>query len=66
MNTPKMKGNVHVAKDNLKQKPGQLTGNDARQQEGQPEELSGQIEKTADETKNLVEKALNDCFADEL
>jgi uncharacterized protein YjbJ (UPF0337 family) len=66
MNTLEMKGNWNVAKGKLKQKYAQLTDDDLRLAEGKQDELVGRIQKRTGETKEVIQKAINDCFADEL
>jgi uncharacterized protein YjbJ (UPF0337 family) len=66
MNTLELKGNWNVAKGKLKQKYAQLTDDDLGFANGKQDELIGRIQKRTGETKEAVEKALNDCFADEL
>ena len=66
MNSLELKGNWNIAKGKLKQKYAQLTDDDLRFGEGQEDELIGHIQKRTGETKEAIEKAVNDCFADEL
>lgn len=66
MNTLEMKGNWNIAKGKLKQKFAKLTDEDLRFSEGKRDELIGRIQKRTGETKEAIEKAVNQCFADEL
>jgi uncharacterized protein YjbJ (UPF0337 family) len=59
----KAKGNWNIAKGKLKQKFSQLTDNDLTYTEGKQDELIGRIQKRTGETREAVEKALNDAFA---
>jgi uncharacterized protein YjbJ (UPF0337 family) len=62
MNTLQAKGNWNIAKGKLKQKFASLTDNDLRYEEGQEDELVGRIQKRTGQTKEAVEKALNECW----
>ncbi len=66
MNTLEMKGNWNIAKGKLKQKYAQLTDDDLRFDNGKQDELIGRIQKRTGETKEAIEKAINDCYGDEL
>jgi uncharacterized protein YjbJ (UPF0337 family) len=66
MNTLEMKGNWNIAKGKLKQKYAKLTDDDLSFANGKQDELVGRIQKRTGETKEAIEKAVNDCFADEL
>jgi uncharacterized protein YjbJ (UPF0337 family) len=66
MNTLELKGNWNIAKGKLKQKYAQLTDDDLRFGDGQQDELIGHLQKRTGETKEAIEKAVNNCFADEL
>jgi len=66
MNTLEIKGNWNIAKGKLKQKYAKLTDDDLRFSDGKQDELVGRIQKRTGETKEAIEKAVNDCFADEL
>jgi uncharacterized protein YjbJ (UPF0337 family) len=61
MNKLESKGNWNVVKGKLKQKWGQLTDDDLRFAEGQEEELVGRIQKRTGETREAVERAINDA-----
>ena len=62
MNKLQAKGNWNIAKGRLKQKWAKLTDDDLRFEEGQDEELVGRIQKRTGETREAVEKALDDAF----
>ena len=61
MNTLELKGNWNVIKGKLKQKWGKLTDNDLRLVEGEEDELVGRIQKRTGETKEAIEKAIDDA-----
>ena len=61
MNKLQMKGNWNVAKGKLKQRWANLTDDDLRYQEGTEDELVGRIQKRTGETKEQVEKALEEA-----
>ena len=61
MNKLEVKGNWNVAKGKLKQKWGKLTDNDLHYDEGQEQELVGRIQKRTGETKEAIEKALEEA-----
>ena len=63
MNTLQAKGNWNIAKGKLKQKYAQLTDEDLRYAEGQRDELVGRIQKRTGDTKEMIQQALDDCFA---
>ena len=62
MNKLQMKGNWNIAKGKLKQKWASLTDNDLRYEEGQDEELIGRIQKRTGQTREAVEKAIDEAF----
>ena len=62
MNKLQMKGNWNIAKGKLKQKWASLTDNDLRFEEGQDEELIGRIQKRTGQTREAVEKAIDEAF----
>lgn len=64
MNKLQAKGNWNIAKGRLKQKWAKLTDDDLRFEEGQDEELIGRIQKRTGETREAVEKALEDAFGE--
>jgi uncharacterized protein YjbJ (UPF0337 family) len=66
MNTLELKGDWNIAKGKLKQKYAQLTDEDLRFAGGKQDELIGRIQKRTGETKEAIEKAVNNCFADKL
>ncbi len=61
MNTLQAKGNWNIAKGKLKQKFGNLTDDDLRYDEGREDELIGRIQKRTGQTKEAIEKAVNEC-----
>ena len=65
MNTLQFKGNWNIAKGKLKKKYASLTDDDFRYTEGQEDELIGRIQKRTGDTKELVEQALRDSFAND-
>jgi uncharacterized protein YjbJ (UPF0337 family) len=62
MNTFHIKGDWNIAKGKLKKKYAQLTDNDLRYEEGQEDELIGRIQKRTGDTKEAVEKLVDECF----
>ena len=60
MNTLELKGNWNIIKGKLKQKWGDLTDDDLDYVEGQKDELVGRIQKRTGQTREAVEKELND------
>ena len=58
-----IKGDWNITKGKLKQKWAKLTDNDLDYKEGQHEELIGRIQKTTGETREAVEKVLQDFNA---
>jgi uncharacterized protein YjbJ (UPF0337 family) len=61
MNTLQVKGNWNITKGKLKQKFANLTDDDLRYDEGKEDELIGRIQKRTGQTKEAIEKAVNDC-----
>jgi uncharacterized protein YjbJ (UPF0337 family) len=64
MNKLQAKGNWNIAKGKLKQKWAKLTDDDLRFEEGQDQELIGRIQKRTGETREAVEKAVEEAFGD--
>ncbi|GAA5481259.1 CsbD family protein [Haloferula sargassicola] len=64
MNKLQVKGNWNVAKGRLKQKWGQLTDDDLDYAEGAEEELVGRIQKRTGESREAVERAIDDASRD--
>jgi uncharacterized protein YjbJ (UPF0337 family) len=62
MNTLEIKGDWNIAKGKLKQKWAHLTDDDLQYIEGKTEEMLGRIQKRTGETREAVEKAINDAF----
>jgi uncharacterized protein YjbJ (UPF0337 family) len=61
MNTLEIKGDWNITKGKMKQKWAKLTDNDLTYTKGQEEELIGRIQKATGETREAVEKELNQC-----
>ncbi len=62
MNTDTIKGNWNIAKGKLKQKFSHLTDNDLTYIEGQEDELLGRIQKKTGQSREALEKFLDeDC-----
>jgi len=61
MNTLSMKGNWNVIKGKMKQKWAKLTDDDLQFVEGKEDELLGRIQKRTGETRENVEKALDEA-----
>ena len=61
MNKLQFKGNWNVTKGKLKQKWAKLTDDDLRYVEGSEDELIGRIQKRTGETREAVERALEEC-----
>jgi uncharacterized protein YjbJ (UPF0337 family) len=55
-----VKGDWNIAKGKLKQKWAKLTDDDLQYAEGKYEELFGRIQKRTGETREAVEKAVNE------
>lgn len=64
MNKLQIKGDWNVAKGKLKQKWAQLTDDDLRYEEGKDQELIGRLQKRTGQTREAVEKALEEAFGD--
>ena len=61
MNKLQLKGNWNITKGKLKQKWAKLTDDDLRYVEGMEDELIGRIQKRTGETREAVERALEEC-----
>lgn len=61
MNKLQIKGDWNILKGKVKQRWGKLTDDDLKFAEGKEDELVGRIQKRTGETKEAVEKALNDA-----
>lgn len=61
MNKLEVMGNWNIAKGKLKQKWAKLTDDDLRYDEGQEQELVGRIQKRTGETREAIEKALEEA-----
>ena len=60
MTTLEIKGDWNITKGKLKQKWAKLTDNDLEYTQGKQTELVGRIQKVTGETREAVEKAIND------
>jgi uncharacterized protein YjbJ (UPF0337 family) len=60
MNTLEIKGDWNITKGKLKQKWAKLTNSDLRYADGKYDELLGRIQKRTGESREAVEKALQD------
>ena len=60
----KLKGNWNVIKGNLKQKWGDLTDDELLYEEGKEEELLGRIQKKTGETKDSINKFIENMKFD--
>jgi uncharacterized protein YjbJ (UPF0337 family) len=63
MNKLQLKGNWNIAKGKLKKKWASLTDDDLRYEEGQDDELIGRIQKRTGQTREQVERALDEAFS---
>ena len=63
MNKLEMKGNWNVAKGKLKQKWANLTDDDLKFEEGQQDELIGRIQRRTGQTREQVQKAVDEAFS---
>ena len=61
MNTLEMKGNWNIAKGKLKQKWAKLTDNDLEFVAGKEDELVGRIQKRTGESRENVEREVNEA-----
>ena len=61
MNKLEAKGNWNIVKGRLKQKWGQLTDDDLDCVEGAEEELVGRIQKRTGESREAVERTIDEC-----
>ena len=64
MTTLEIKGDWNITKGKLKQKWAKLTDDDLQYAEGKQEEIIGRIQKRTGETREAVEKAVKELFAD--
>ena len=62
MNTLEIKGDWNITKGKLKQKWAKLTDDDLQYVDGKQDELVGRIQKRTGETREAVEKAINEAF----
>ena len=63
MTTLEIKGDWNITKGKLKQKWANLTDDDLQYAEGKGDELYGRIQKRTGETREAVEKAINESSA---
>ncbi len=63
MNKLEIKGDWNITKGKLKQKWAKLTDDDLQYVSGKNEELLGRIQKRTGETREAIEKAINDAFS---
>jgi uncharacterized protein YjbJ (UPF0337 family) len=63
MNKLEMKGNWNIAKGKLKQKWANLTDDDLKFEEGHQDELIGRIQRRTGQTREQVEKVLDEAFS---
>jgi uncharacterized protein YjbJ (UPF0337 family) len=61
MNKLQLKGDWNIAKGKLKQRWARLTDDDLAYQEGMENELVGRIQKRTGETREAVEKAVEEA-----
>jgi len=61
MNTTTLKGDWNVTKGKLKQKWAQLTDDDLTFAEGKADEVVGRIQKRTGETREAVQKAIDEA-----
>lgn len=59
-----IKGDWNIAKGKLKQKWAKLTDDDLQYVEGKSDELLGRLQKRTGESREAVEKAVNDACTD--
>ena len=64
MNKLEMRGNWNIVKGKLKKKWANLTDDDLRFEEGHDQELIGRIQKRTGQTREEVERALDEAFGD--
>ncbi|WP_043582060.1 CsbD family protein [Geminisphaera colitermitum] len=60
MNTLEIKGDWNIIKGKLKQKWARLTDDDLQCAEGKQDELIGRIQKRTGESRDAIEKAINE------
>jgi uncharacterized protein YjbJ (UPF0337 family) len=62
MDKLEIKGDWNITKGKLKQKWAKLTDDDLQYVKGKSDELLGRIQKRTGETREVIEKAINDAF----
>ncbi len=65
MNKLQMKGNWNIAKGKLKKKWANLTDDDLRFMEGDQQELIGRIQKRTGQTREEVERAIEEAYSED-
>jgi uncharacterized protein YjbJ (UPF0337 family) len=65
MNKLEMKGNWNIVKGKLKKKWANLTDDDLRFEEGHEQELIGRVQKRTGQTREVVERALEEAFSED-
>ena len=63
MNKLEMRGNWNIAKGKLKKKWASLTDDDLKFEDGHEDELIGRIQKRTGQTREMVEKALDEAYS---
>lgn len=63
MNALHVKGDWNIAKGKLKQKYGQLTDDDLQFVEGQEDELIGRIQKRTGDSKDAIERFIDEAYS---
>jgi len=61
MNTLELKGNWNIIKGKLKQQYASLTDDDLQYVEGREDELYGRIQKQTGQTKEAVQRIIDEC-----
>jgi uncharacterized protein YjbJ (UPF0337 family) len=64
MNKLEMKGNWNIVKGRLKKKWASLTDDDLQFAEGHDQELIGRIQKRTGQTREEVERAVEEAFSE--
>ena len=62
MDKLEIKGDWNITKGKLKQKWAKLTDDDLQYVKGKSDELLGRIQKRTGETREVIEKAINEAF----
>ena len=64
MNKLEIKGDWNITKGKLKQKWAKLTDDDLQYVDGKSDELLGRLQKRTGESREAIEKAINEACAD--